>query len=144
MTLQEAQRLIEQAVAPLRERTVKADAREEGVKLLETVSLPGAAKQRIIERCLGALPMAGNELDTSKFRELVVKEAQSEGRYIRELTGGGEVVGMGGFSEPPPDPKVAERLKEAARLQEAADESVFTELMGNPVEAKIAARGRVN
>ena len=142
MTLQEAQRLIEKAVAPLRERTVKADAREEGARLLETVSLPDAAKQRIIERCVENLPLAGNELDESKFREMVVREAQSEGRYLAQITGGGGVFGMGTHSEPPVDPERAKKLQEAAKLQEARDEEVFTELMGNPLAAKIATKGR--
>jgi hypothetical protein len=142
MTLQEAQRLIEKAVAPLRERTVKADARAEGARLLETVSLPDAAKARIIERCVESLPMAGNELDESKFREAVVKEAQAEGRYIRELTGGGEVFGMGSYVQEAVDPERQKKLQEAMKLQEANDEAVFGELMGNSAAAKLAAKGR--
>lgn len=143
MTLQEAQRLIEKAVAPLRERTVKQDAREEGARLLETVSLPDAAKRRIIERCVTDLPIDhAGALDESKFRETVVREAKAEGQYLAEITGGGEVFGMGVVPQAPPDPERAKKLQEAAKLQESADEAIFGELMGNPLAAKIAAKGR--
>ena len=142
MTREEAQRLIESAVAPFRERAVKGDAREEATRLLETISLPDAAKERIISRCIETLPMAGNELDTSKFREAVVKEAQSEGRYLAQITGAGNVYGMGLVADPAPDPDRVKKLQEAAKLQEANDEAVFSELMGAGPAAKLAAKGR--
>jgi hypothetical protein len=142
MTLQEAQRLIEQAVAPLRSRTIKQDAREEGARLLETAALPDVTKQRIIDRVCESLPMAGNELDETKFREAVVREAKAEGQYLAQITGGGNVFGMGMHQEAAPDPEKVKKLQEAERLQESRDEAVFNELMGNPIAAKLAVKGR--
>jgi hypothetical protein len=143
-TLQEAQRLIEQAISPLRDRVVKSDAREEAIRILEAMSLPDASKRRIIERSVSQAPTDGQELDVEKFRETVVKEAQDEGRYLAELTGSGAVFGMGMPQEPAIDPKRAEQFKEAAKLREAENLAVFAELMGNPTAAKFAAQGRAN
>lgn len=142
MTLQEAQRLIQAEVGPLRERALKGDAREEATRILEVISLPEPAKARIIERCLVNIPTDGKELDTTKFRESVVREAKAEGKYLAEITGAGNVFGMGLAQEPPPDPKLVEAQAARIKAEEAETESVFGELMGNPIAAKLAARGR--
>jgi hypothetical protein len=149
MTLQEAQKLIDEAVAkaqaPLLERALRGDAREEATRCLESVTLPAQAKTRIIERALEKLPLkeAGG-LDVEKFRTVVVAEAKTEGEYLAQVTGSGRVFGMGsGPALKEADPKEEKRLrKEAKRRQEDAI-SIF-ESIGMPKEAAaISARGRV-
>ena len=145
MTLEEARRLIHSEVAPLRERAIKADARDEAMRVLEAVQFPDWAKQEVVARCIeGEIPTDGKELDATKFRETVVNETKRMGRILREASGAGEVFGMGGGAVETVDPKEAERLREAAKLRESEDVNVFAELMGNDAAAKIAARGRIN
>jgi hypothetical protein len=148
MTADEAKKLIEAGIAeglkPLRERAVKADAREEATRLLETVTLPPAAKTRIIERAVMNLPTKDGELDMGEFRKLVVAESQSEGQYLAQITGSGRVVGMGPTVVTESDEKAARkaekrRLKEAKRLREGGRDAF--EALGMPKEAaKLASR----
>lgn len=127
----------------LLERALRSDAREQGMKLLEGVSLPHAAKLRVIEAVIEAgIPSKDDALDLTKFTEAVNAQAQKEGRYVSELTGAGRVVGMG--SGPiDADPKLREaeeqrREREAKQLKEAG-ESVFAALMGNKDAGILAA-----
>lgn len=142
MTLQETQKAINDAVAaataPLRERALRGDAREEAGRLLETSSLPKAAITRIVEASLVNVPQKDGALDIEKFREAVLNEAKREAAYLAELTGSGRVIGMGpsGIAPVETDPaKLKEvekqRRKEAKRLAESEDE-VFSGLTGLP------------
>jgi hypothetical protein len=151
MTADEAKKLVEAAVAtataPLRERALRGDAREEATRLLESISLPGAAKTRIIERSIATLPTtAEGALDVAKFREAVVAEAKAEGEYIASITGSGKVFGMGSAV------RVAEALKPeqiaareaAAKSEEAESIKVWESLGMTPEAAKLAYQGRAN
>jgi len=147
MTEAEAKKLIDAAVsaatAPLRERAIKGDAREEATRLLETVTLPQAAKARIVERSIANLPItAEGALDSAKLREMVVAEAKAEGEYITSITGGTGVRGMGIAQPPPPKPEdIAAR--EAATQREVQDEIAIYESLGMSKRgAEFAAKGR--
>lgn len=138
---------VAEAVKPLRERAIRADARDEAVSVLKDVTLPQEAKTRIVERAVATLPLNDKgELDASKFRETVVAEAKSEGEYLAKVTGSGRVFGNGssaGFSETKPDKKA---LKEARKEQEEEMEhavSVYQRLGLSEAGAKAAAKGRV-
>lgn len=143
MDAAEIKRLVEAETAPLRERLIRADAREQGALLLEGVSLPVAAKMRVIESVLDKpLPRTDvGDLDKTKFSEAIGAAAQAEGRYLAGILGSGQVRGMGVAA---PDPiKITEARKahqaEVVELNEAA-ENVFGRLMGDPAAAKAAAR----
>ena len=147
MTEAEAKKLIEAAVsaatAPLRERAIKGDAREEATRLLETVTLPQAAKIRIVERSIANLPVtADGALDSAKLREMVVAEAKAEGEYITSITGGVGVRGMGVAPPAPPKPEdIAAR--EARAKQELAEDVALYEALGmDRKAAEFAAQGR--
>lgn len=141
MTAEEAKKLIEAETRPYRDRLLKADAKEGASALLETVSLPAQAKQRIIERVLSNIPLKEGELDKDKLRESVVREAKAEGEYLASVTGSGRISGMGP-SEPALKPKEAKRMKEAAKEERKAAVAVFESLMGDHRAAKHAAEGR--
>ena len=148
MTAEEAKALIQtavkEAVAPLHERIRRDDAREEATKLLESVTLPQAAKIRIIDRACATLPMKDGQLDLSKLRESVVEESKAEGRYLAEVTGSGRVVGLGAPGPVAVQSKEARkeekrRRKESERLQESAVDAFIG--LGMPKKAaKLAAR----
>lgn len=128
----------------LLERAIRSDAREEGARLLAGVTLPAAAKLKVIEACIErGVPTKDGELDTAKFQESITAEAQSMGRFLSELTGSGQVRGMG---IAPVDPvQLAESRKrqaeESTQLRESA-ENVFSILMGGDKAAAKAAAGK--
>ena len=153
MDLTEAQKLIEAAVAPFRERALRGDAREEATRLLATVTLPDAAKTKIIESALKQpLPLKEGALDTAKFREVVVAEAKDMGDILAAMLPAG-VRGMGvtmptRLSEADQIAAKERRLKEerrqrkeAKRLQESATDVFATLMGGNRTAAEKAARG---
>ena len=145
MTAEETQKLIEAAVAPFRERVVKGDARAEATRLLETITLPAIAKNRIIERACASVPLtAAGDMDVDKLREAVVAESKAEGEYIASLTGGGQVRGMGIGTVAQPAPKPEEiAAREAQRKADEADEVAMWQEMGLTEKgAKFAAKGR--
>jgi hypothetical protein len=159
MTLKEAQDLVaaevSKATLPLLINEAKRGAREEAARILESVTLPEVAKTRIIERSVGfAVVEANGSIDIKKFREVVVAEAKAEGRYLRELTGAGNVIGMGSGAAPFADPPTAEQIasreaddkrlrKQAKRLQEAQVNSFARLMNGNTSAAeKAATKGR--
>ena len=138
MTATEVKRLVE---AGVRQATLPARAREEGTRLLESVTMPEKAKVRIIERVVENLDLS-RELDLEEFGKAIAAEAKAEGEYLASITGSGRIFGMGtGVVEL--KPKEAKKLKEAAKEREKEARSIF-ESLGMPEEAaKIAARGRV-
>ena len=148
LTAEQATKLIEAGIAkanaPLLERLRKSDATDEARKILESVSLPVAAKTRIIERSVANIPLKDGEIDIAKLRETVVAEAKSEGEYLASITGSGRVVGMGPTIVTEADEKSArkaekKRLKEAKRLREGGRDAF--EALGMPKQAaKLAAR----
>jgi hypothetical protein len=154
MDLSEARKLIEAAVAPFRERALRGDAREEATRLLATVTLPDAAKTKIIESALRQpLPLKEGALDTEAFRAVVVAEAKEMGNILASILPAG-VRGMGvtmptRLSEADQDAadkraRKAEKaeLREAKRLQESATDTFSVLMGGNRTAAeKAASRG---
>ena len=141
LTAQEIQRIVESATAPLRERLIRADAKEAAAALLQGVTLPQAAKDRIIMRAVESAPVTSGILDSTKLGEIVAREAKSEGEYIAALVGSGRVVGMG-VAPVQIDAKEAERRAAADKTANEEAIAVF-ESLGMPKEAaKIAAQGR--
>ncbi len=144
MTEAEAKKLIEAATAPLRERALRGDAREEAIKLLATVTLPDPAKTRIIERSISAVPMtAEGALDLTKLRETVVRESQAEGEYLAQILGPGQIRGMGIAPAVPalkPEEIAAREAREAA--EDKSELAMWESIMGDPKAAKFAAAGR--
>lgn len=149
MTEAEAKVLIEAAVsaatAPLRERALRGDAREEATRLLESVALPAAAKSKIIERAIKTVPAtATGEFDAAKFRETVVSEAKAEGEYLAALGTGGRVFGMGVAMPQPVALKPEERAAREADIKREDEDAVkiFESLGMSPTAAAAAAKGR--
>ncbi len=144
MTLQEAQALIAKetakATAPLLERAIRADAKDEAMSVLETSKLPDATKKKIVEASLKQIPTKDGALDVEKFRAIVVAEAKSESEYLALVVGAGRVVGMGpsfAAAEVVDPEKVREaqkqQRKEAKRLKESEDE-IWSDLTGLPMK----------
>lgn len=149
MTVEEAQKLIQEgiakATAPLLERAIKGDAREECTKILEAVTLPAPAKSRVIERCLASVPTKEGALDVEKLREAVVREAKAEGQYLGAILGSGQVRGLGDsasplFSTELTEAQIKERRKEEKRMREADQEflvkesQIFSSITGLPIK----------
>jgi hypothetical protein len=131
-------------VAELRQRALRSDAREEGERLLETVTLPEEAKAKIIREAVRSIPLTeAGELDLKKFSESIVELAKTEGAYLAKITGSGKVFGMGPTIVTESDEKAQrkaekKRLKEAKRLKESGRDAF--EALGMPKDAaKIAA-----
>jgi len=147
MTLEEAQRLIDEGIAkattPLIERGLRLDAREEATRILEGVTLPSQAKVRITERAVAAMPRKDGALDVDKFREIVVNEAKAEGEYLASIMGSGQVRGLGASFAAPVDPEklreAKKREQEAIQELELAEAVVFSGLTGlNLVKGRAA------
>lgn len=145
--LKEVQRLINEGIAtanaPLLERAIRGDAREEAGRILAGVTLPDAAKAKITESALKQIPKKDGNLDVDAFRLVVVAEAKAEGEYLASILGPGQVRGMGASFAAPVDPEklreAAKREKEALLDLEEAENSVFSELTGlQLVKGKVA------
>jgi hypothetical protein len=143
------QKLVESAVtkataplildnAQLKERAAKGDAVLEATRLLEKVSLPNSAKQRVIESATTNVPLKEGVLDTEKFAESVNLFAKREGEYLASVgAGNGQVKGMG--IAPATDPKEAERLKEAAAKSQKDTLDIFSDPVFGMSEAAAKA-----
>ncbi len=135
-------------VKSLTERAIRGDAREEGARLLESVSLPPISKARVIEAVLRDLPIKDGALDTVRFGEIVTAESKREGAYVGSLTGGNRVTGLGASSANIVDPKEAESRRQSE--EQAAERSLkesaatFMRLGMTPTAALLAARGRAS
>ncbi len=149
MDAAEVQKLVEAAVtkatAPLlaetsslKERAVKGDAVLEATRLLESVTLPNSAKQRVIQMAVANVPMKDGALDETKFAESVNSLAKAEGAYLASAIPGNRVQGMG--SAPAVDPKESERLKESAKQTHASAVDVFTRLGLSEAAAQLVAK----
>jgi hypothetical protein len=152
MTPEEAKKLIEagirEANKPLLQRLIRADAKDEAARLLESVTLPKETKARVVDRVLNAIPLTETgALDTAKLGELVVKEAKAEGEYLAQVTGSGRVFGMNSGPAIVEDPKKAKKQFKEAKAERKEHVRTLKEnfmRMGMPEEAaKIAARGKV-
>ena len=158
MTEAEVQKLVESAVksavaeatkgnVSLQERALRGDAREEATALLESVSLPEAAKQRVVRSITsGFIPAKDGELDRDKLKLMVEAAVKEEGTYLGAILGNGaRPIGMG--AAVPIDPKEAteqaEKSRKAAKRQLKEAAAIFEDL-GMPKEAaEFAAKGRV-
>jgi hypothetical protein len=144
MTQDEAKKLIESATAPLYQRLRIADAREIARETLGTVTLPEAARSRIIERVLSNIPTTeAGEIDRPKFNEVLVAEAKAEAAYLGSVLGdGSRVIGMG--SAPAAPAAAADPVKVAEADKALNDQAVeIFESLGLPkAAAAAAARGR--
>lgn len=150
MTLQEAQTLINEgiakAVGPLKLAEAKRQAQTEAVRILESVNLPAAAKQKITDRAVASI--ASDVFDAVKFREIVVAEAKAEGQYLAQITGAGRVTGLGesgpvftgelSEEQRKAEKKKNKRLREAAAQADESGLEIFTEMFGG--DEQIARR----
>ena len=136
--IQKLQESLEKTQAQLALREARADAKEQAAVLLESVSLPAAAKSDVISRVVEAVPMKDGALDSEKLKEMVESEAKRIGKVISESVGGGRVTGFGASLAVESDPKAEKKArKEAERLREGAVD-VFASLMGNRSAAERA------
>ena len=119
------------------------EARRVALDALSDVSLNESAKEEVIRRVTKAIPTKEGLLDEATFRESVKDEAKAIGAFVASVVGSGRVYGMGAGA---PAVQLTEAQREAAEKAEARAlkeaENVFADLMGNPVAAAIAAKGR--
>ena len=102
----EVTKLVESAV---RKARMPELARSEAEDVLESVSLPEAAKKRVIREALaGTLPEKDGALDVTKFRESVTAAAKELGEFLGTVAPHG-VTGMGQAQVVQIDAKEAER-----------------------------------
>lgn len=153
MTKEEQQALVREAVAPFQEkldsatrRLVRAEAKERAWELIETLTLPKATKQRIVESALASIPLKEGELDGDKFAESVAGIAKREGEYLAQIAPSGQVYGMGAGVDPVQmteaqradyDKRMEREAKQVASLKESG-EAAFSDLMGDTEAAKRA------
>jgi hypothetical protein len=158
MTLKEAQDMVakevSKATAPLLMIELRRNAREEGLRILEGVNLHEAAKAKIVDAAVRTLDQEGTPvlkegvLQLDKWREVVVTEAKSMAKFLRQITGAGNVVGMGSapvFDQPQTPEQIAaqealekRQRKQAKRLQESSADA-FTLLAGGNRDVGTAA-----
>jgi hypothetical protein len=130
MELQEAQEQISELETQLKESTDKVieesarAARAEGAlaileaqgqarKLMENISLPAAAKTRIVTK-VSADPRMGEDgkIDVDALKEAVEAESKVEAEYIESIVGAGKVTDQGSASgDAKDDSTVKESLK---------------------------------
>jgi hypothetical protein len=137
--MKEVQKLINEGIAaanaPLLERAIRGDAREEAARILVGVTLPEAAKVKIAEAALKAIPKKDGALDVEAFRKIVVAEAKTEGEYLASILGSGQVRGLGStFGAPPIDEEKIREAEKRARKEEKrleeAERDVYSDLTG--------------
>jgi hypothetical protein len=143
MTLQEAQKLIDEGVskatAPLLERAIRGDAREEAERILAGTAFKESrfapARAKIVEASLRNVPKKDGALDVEEFRKIVAQEAKEMGEFLGTMLEPGKVTGMGAsFSQPAVDPAKLKEAQDRERADllalEEAEQSVFSELTG--------------
>jgi hypothetical protein len=143
MTLQEAQKLIDEGIAkatsPLLERAIRGDAREEAERILSGTAFKEArfesARTKIVEAALRQIPKKDGALDVDEFRKIVAKEAKDMGDFLGTLMGTGEVRGMGpSFGAQPVDEEklreAAKRQREDAKALDLEEAEIMSELTG--------------
>lgn len=119
-------------------REARLDAREQGISLLESISLPQAAKADVMSRVLESVPMKDGALDAVKFKEIVTTEAKRVGALLASVTGAGKVTGMGsGLGAP----IVVPEAKKPEEIQAHAVKT-FMRLGLTESAAKAAVKGR--
>ena len=126
---------VQKPVSLLEARAMRGDAVVLANRQLATLrGLPDASKARVVEAAIRDLPLKDGALDEAKFGELVLAEAKKEAQYVAQLTGAGNIAGMGPSGPAETDPlKIAEARKrqreddEAFELQEA---QTFASLTG--------------
>lgn len=129
--------------ARLLERALKGDAREEAAKILRTVSLPEAAKERVIDSVLREMiPQKDGALDVARLTESVNAAAKAEGAYLAQIGGAGRVFGMGAAAPVEIDAKEAERRAAQDKAEGEQAVAVFESLGMPKAAATFAAQGR--
>ena len=134
----------QQQVTRLMERAIRGDAREAATRILAGVTLPEAAKQRVIETVLVNVPTKDGEVDAVRLTESVNAAAKAEGQYLAAIAPS-RVYGMGASAGAVEiDAKEAERREAQEKRRDEEDLKVFESLMGgNKEAAKLALVGRV-
>lgn len=143
MTLQEAQKLIDEGIAkattPLIERGIKLDAREEAARILDGTVFREArfapARAKVIEAALRNVPKKDGALDVDEFRKIVAQEAKDMGEFLGTMLEPGKVTGLGAsFGQPAIDPAKVKEAKEREKQElidlDEAERGVFGELTG--------------
>jgi hypothetical protein len=127
--------------APLLERALRGDAREEATRILAGVTLHEAAKTMVIENVLRDIPTKDGAIDTAKFTEAVNAEAKRIGAAFAAAGTGARPIGMG-IAPVQIDAKEAER-QAAQEKSEGENAIAIFESLGMPKDAAtFAALGR--
>jgi hypothetical protein len=111
---------LEESKTTAQEATVRADRAEgalaileaqgEARKLMENVSLPAAAKTRVITKVSADPAVVDGKLDMDALKEAVEVEARVEAEYIESIVGAGKVTDQGTKSTIPDEAVVKESL----------------------------------
>ncbi len=116
---------VQKPVSLLEARALRGDAVVLANRHLSTMrGLPDASKSRVVEAAIRDLPMKDGALDEAKFGELVLAEAKKEAQYVAQLTGAGNIAGMGPSGPAETDPV---KLAEARKRQREEDEAFALE-----------------
>lgn len=135
---------VQKPVSLLEARALRGDAVVLANRHLSTMrGLPDASKARVVEAAIRDLPMKDGALDEAKFGELVLAEAKKEAQYVAQLTGAGNIAGMGPSGPAETDPvKMAEarkRQQEEDKAFELEEAQTFASLTGiRLVEKEVA------
>jgi len=86
------------------------EAQGQARKAMENISLPAAAKTRVVTKVSADPPMKEGKLDVEKLTEAVEAEAKLEADYLESLGVTGKVTDQGAASSESGDAEVKESL----------------------------------
>ncbi len=102
-------------------------------KLVKVEGLPQAVRSRLLQSLAKDAPVKEGKIDEKAYDALIKEAVQAELKYLSEVTGGGEITGMGSKGE----------KKELTDEQsEKALEKAFARMGLEESTAKVAAAGR--
>ncbi|NOH14201.1 MAG: hypothetical protein HND51_21370 [Chloroflexi bacterium] len=138
-----AEKLAEEAAAEnarLKEAQMLREAKDCATEKLAKLEMPDVTRKRLVES-LSSNPPATDEgmLDKEKFQEAIDETLKEEAEYLQEVSGSGQITGMGEAASTDTTPKDEDAALE--EIEESLQESF--EAMDMPESAaKIAAGGR--
>jgi hypothetical protein len=131
--VQEANAQLKTQLEQLQEKMILRDAGDYAAKKLAVAPLHTATKDRLKLELVKTAPVKEGKIDFAAFDAKITEAIQTETAYLVEVTGGGQITGMGGTGEPA-EPKPEEVQKS---MKESYMDLGYTEKM-----AEVMAKGR--
>ena len=111
MTIEKEQ--LAQDNARLREVVILGKAKAFVSGKLADMDAPELTKARLTESLSKNPPVKDGELDEAAYEKVIEEAVEAEMAYLSEITGSGDIKGMGGGGSPPgPDTEAEAKLRE--------------------------------